>query len=35
MADMFIEGKKKIVYTVGRRPEFNEDYYSDESSSDL
>jgi carboxyl-terminal processing protease len=33
MADLFIEGKKKIVYTVGRRTEFNEDYYSEEPSS--
>jgi carboxyl-terminal processing protease len=32
MADLFIEGKKKIVYTVGRRPEFNENYYAEESS---
>jgi carboxyl-terminal processing protease len=32
MADLFIEGKKKIVYTKGRRPEFNEDYYASESS---
>jgi carboxyl-terminal processing protease len=33
MADMFIEGKKKIVYTVGRRSEFNENYYADEPSA--
>jgi carboxyl-terminal processing protease len=32
MADLFIEGKKKIVYTVGRRPEFNENYYASEPS---
>ncbi|QOJ29257.1 MAG: S41 family peptidase [Ignavibacteriales bacterium] len=28
IADLFIEGNKKIVYTRGRRPEFNEDYFS-------
>jgi carboxyl-terminal processing protease len=33
MADMFIEGKKKIVYTVGRRSEFNENYYASEPSA--
>jgi len=32
MADLFIEGKKKIVYTIGRRSEFNEDYYAEEPS---
>lgn len=28
IADLFIDGKKKIVYTKGRRPEFDEDYFS-------
>jgi len=28
-ADLFIDGKKKIVYTVGRRAEFNEEYYAE------
>lgn len=28
IADLFIEGNKKIVYTRGRRSEFNEDYFS-------
>lgn len=28
IADMFIEGNKKIVYTRGRRTEFNEDFYA-------
>lgn len=32
MADLFIGGKKKIVYTEGRRSEFNEDYYASQSS---
>ncbi len=32
MADFFIDGKKKIVYTVGRRSEFNENYYAEEPS---
>lgn len=29
IADLFIDGKKKIVYTEGRRQEFNEEYFSD------
>ncbi|MFO7446517.1 MAG: S41 family peptidase [Ignavibacteriaceae bacterium] len=33
MADIFIEGKKKIVYTKGRRSEFNEEYYASEPSA--
>ncbi len=28
MSDKFIDGNKKIVYTRGRRPETNEDFYS-------
>lgn len=28
IADLFIDGKKKIVYTEGRRNEFNEEYFS-------
>lgn len=28
IADLFIEGKKKIVYTKGRRPEFSEEYFA-------
>ena len=32
MADLFIEGNKKIVYTRGRRSEFNEEYYASEPS---
>lgn len=28
IADLFIDGEKKIVYTKGRRSEFNEEYYS-------
>jgi carboxyl-terminal processing protease len=32
MADIFIEGKKKIVYTEGRRSEFNEEYYANDPS---
>ena len=32
IADLFIAGKKKIVYTKGRRAEFDEDYFSSESS---
>lgn len=31
IADLFIDGKKKIVYTSGRRSEFNEEYYASES----
>lgn len=33
IADLFIEGKKKIVYTEGRRNEFNEEYFSSEPSA--
>jgi carboxyl-terminal processing protease len=33
ISDLFLDGKKKIVYTRGRREEFNEEYYSGESSS--
>ncbi|HZW38183.1 MAG TPA: S41 family peptidase [Ignavibacteriaceae bacterium] len=32
IADIFIDGKKKIVYTEGRRSEFNEEYYSSKPS---
>ncbi len=32
ISDLFISGKKKIVYTKGRRPEFDEDYFASESS---
>lgn len=32
VADLFISGKKKIVYTKGRRPDFDEVYYSSKSS---
>jgi carboxyl-terminal processing protease len=28
MADLFLDGKKKIVYTRGRRSEFNEEYFA-------
>lgn len=31
IADLFIDGKKKIVYTVGRRSEFNEEYFASET----
>jgi carboxyl-terminal processing protease len=31
IADLFIDGKKKIVYTEGRRKEFNEEYFADKS----
>lgn len=31
IADLFIEGKKKIVYTEGRRKEFNEEYFAEKS----
>lgn len=31
IADLFIDGKKKIVYTVGRRSEFNEEYFASEN----
>lgn len=33
MADIFIAGKKKIVYTQGRRDEFNEEYFSSKPSA--
>jgi carboxyl-terminal processing protease len=33
ISDLFLDGKKKIVYTKGRRAEFNEEYFSGESSS--
>lgn len=33
IADLFIEGKKKLVYTKGRRSEFNEEYFAKESSA--
>ncbi len=32
IADLFIDGEKKIVYTRGRRSEFNEDYKASEPS---
>jgi len=32
ISDLFISGKKKIVYTEGRRKEFDEVYYAAESS---
>ena len=32
ISDLFIDGKKKIVYTKGRRPEFDEDYFASEKS---
>ena len=32
IADLFIEGEKKIVYTRGRRSEFDEDYYASQLS---
>jgi carboxyl-terminal processing protease len=32
IADLFIDGKKKIVYTKGRRTEFNEEYFAAKSS---
>lgn len=31
IADLFIDGKKKIVYTEGRRKEFNEEYFAEKS----
>ena len=33
IADLFINGDKKIVYTRGRRSEFDEDYFAQASSS--
>lgn len=32
ITDVFIDGKKKIVYTKGRKSEFNEEYYASEPS---
>ncbi|QQS37963.1 MAG: S41 family peptidase [Ignavibacteriales bacterium] len=32
MADLFIDGKKKLVYTKGRRSEFNEEYFASAKS---
>ncbi len=32
MADMFIDGKKKIVYTEGRREDANEEYFSSKTT---
>jgi carboxyl-terminal processing protease len=32
ISDLFLDGKKKIVYTKGRRTEFNEEYFAGESS---
>lgn len=32
MADLFIKGNKKIVYTEGRRSELNEEYFASKSS---
>lgn len=31
IADLFIDGNKKLVYTRGKRSEFNEDYYASET----
>ncbi len=31
IADLFIDGKKKIVYTEGRRKEFDEEYFAEKS----
>ena len=33
IADLFLDGDKKIVYTRGRRSEFDEDYFANKSSS--
>lgn len=33
VADKFIEGKQKIVYTRGRRPETNDDFYSSDRTT--
>ncbi|MDR3610512.1 MAG: S41 family peptidase [Ignavibacteriaceae bacterium] len=33
ISDLFLEGKKKIVYTKGRRAEFNEEYFSGDPSA--
>jgi carboxyl-terminal processing protease len=32
IADLFVEGKKKIVYTEGRRTEFNDEFFASEPS---
>ncbi len=32
VTDLFIDGNKKIVYTKGRRPEFNEEYFASQTS---
>jgi carboxyl-terminal processing protease len=32
IADLFISGKKKIVYTKGRRSEFDEEYFASDAS---
>lgn len=32
ISDLFLDGKKKIVYTKGRRSEFDQSYYAGESS---
>jgi carboxyl-terminal processing protease len=32
ISDLFLDGKKKIVYTKGRRTEFDQSYYAGESS---
>ncbi|NUN08553.1 MAG: S41 family peptidase [Ignavibacteriaceae bacterium] len=32
ISDLFIDGNKKLVYTRGRRSEFNEDYYASTES---
>lgn len=32
ISDLFIDGKKKIVYTEGRRKEFDEEYFASETS---
>ncbi len=32
ISDLFISGKKKIVYTEGRRKEFDEEYFASEPS---
>jgi carboxyl-terminal processing protease len=33
IADLFIDGKKKIVYTKGRKSEFNEDFFASQPSA--
>lgn len=32
VTDLFIDANKKIVYTKGRRPEFNEEYFASQTS---